>query len=86
MGNVSTSHTAFVCTLLFMMAHSSIVAVPKKNKYRIPATAIISYFLAGIDELGLQLEEPFSVLYVDYDIASLAQPQCLKSSHNVVFD
>ena len=29
---------------------------------RIPATMIISFFLTGIEELGLQLEEPFSVL------------------------
>lgn len=30
----------------------------------IPATIVISFFLTGIEELGLQLEEPFSVLYV----------------------
>ena len=29
---------------------------------RIPATFIITGFLVGIDELALQLEEPFSVL------------------------
>lgn len=28
----------------------------------IPATIIISFFLIGIEELGIQLEEPFSVL------------------------
>jgi predicted membrane chloride channel (bestrophin family) len=28
----------------------------------IPATVIISFFLLGIEELGIQLEEPFSVL------------------------
>lgn len=30
----------------------------------IPTTSIISFFLVGIEELGIQLEEPFSVLYV----------------------
>jgi hypothetical protein len=29
---------------------------------RVPATFIITGFLVGIDELALQLEEPFSVL------------------------
>jgi putative membrane protein len=28
----------------------------------IPATVVISFFLLGIEELGIQLEEPFSVL------------------------
>jgi predicted membrane chloride channel (bestrophin family) len=28
----------------------------------IPATVIISFFLLGIEELGIQLEEPFSLL------------------------
>ena len=32
--------------------------------HRIPATMIITFFLTGIEELGLQLEEPFGVLYV----------------------
>jgi len=27
--------------------------------FMIPATAIISFFLLGIEELGIQLEEPF---------------------------
>jgi ion channel-forming bestrophin family protein len=30
----------------------------------IPATVVISFFLTGIEELGLQLEEPFSLLCV----------------------
>jgi hypothetical protein len=30
--------------------------------HRIPATFIITGFLIGIDELSLQLEEPFSIL------------------------
>jgi len=29
---------------------------------RIPFTVVLSYFLLGIEELGIQLEEPFSVL------------------------
>ena len=28
----------------------------------IPATVVISFFLLGIEELGVQLEEPFSLL------------------------
>ena len=28
----------------------------------VPATAVLSYFLLGIKELAIQLEEPFSVL------------------------
>ena len=30
--------------------------------YSIPVGAVISFFLLGIDELAIQLEEPFSVL------------------------
>jgi putative membrane protein len=29
---------------------------------RIPFTVVLSFFLLGIEELGIQLEEPFSVL------------------------
>jgi ion channel-forming bestrophin family protein len=32
--------------------------------HRIPATMVITFFLTGIQELGLQLEEPFGILYV----------------------
>lgn len=32
----------------------------------LPASSILSFFLFGVDELAMQLEEPFSILPMSY--------------------
>jgi ion channel-forming bestrophin family protein len=32
----------------------------------LPATSILAFFLFGVDELAMQLEEPFSILPMSY--------------------
>jgi predicted membrane chloride channel (bestrophin family) len=39
----------------------------------IPTSAFISFFFFGIDELAIQLEEPFSILPLEYSCANIKQ-------------
>jgi putative membrane protein len=62
-----TRHTArfLVAWLLFMpLTLYDAFEASWNHCGMIPATIIISFFLIGIEELGIQLEEPFSVLCV----------------------
>mmetsp|Transcript_25771 Transcript_25771/g.36120 ORF Transcript_25771/g.36120 Transcript_25771/m.36120 type:complete len:453 (-) Transcript_25771:584-1942(-) len=43
------------------------------NILLVPATALISFFFLGIDELAIQLEEPFSILPLEYCCALTKQ-------------
>jgi ion channel-forming bestrophin family protein len=60
-----THHTArFLEVWLLLMPFSLYDAFSASWNHwgMIPATIVISFFLTGIEELGLQLEEPFSLL------------------------
>jgi putative membrane protein len=39
----------------------------------VPTSAFISFFFFGIDELAIQLEEPFSILPLEYNCANIKQ-------------
>mmetsp|Transcript_128 Transcript_128/g.238 ORF Transcript_128/g.238 Transcript_128/m.238 type:complete len:450 (+) Transcript_128:104-1453(+) len=62
---VYTRHTSrFLCTWLFLLPLA--MWEPFGNSWNhwtmVPSAAVVSLFLFGVDELSIQLEEPFSVL------------------------
>ena len=60
---VYTRHTARFLSLWALLLPCALYTTFDSQKWAIvPASAIIAFFLFGVDELALQLEEPFSIL------------------------
>ena len=62
---VYTRHTSrFLTTFLLFLPFGlwPLFASSWNHVATVPATAIIGFFLLGIEEIGIQIEEPFSIL------------------------
>lgn len=70
---VYTRHTSrFLAAWLALLPLAMYDAFAQSWKHilLIPATAVLSFFFLGIDELAIQLEEPFSILPLEYHCAA----------------
>lgn len=64
---VYTGHTSrFTGTWLFLLPLALVGIDPSWNRLvSVPSAALITFFMLGIEELGLQIEEPFSLLPIE---------------------
>ena len=70
---VYSRHTArFLATFLISLPLAFYDLFSSNNKLMlVPVTYVVSFFFLGIDELAVQLEEPFSILPLEYSCAEL---------------